>query len=208
MHVFRTLVVMVMGLWIASPTEARPLFDTPVYDEHTRSYFVLVNGRSYHHEGPTWAESKMLAERRHLAGVQGRLAIIPSVETDLFIRLNLRPNRHTWFGLRYDCASRQLVWSDGTVMDRGGYTNWSPDGWLTYERWGLCPANNPHMGVYQHLTRQHRHWKAVLTPKRWWYFIVEYPTGRRLSEAELAQGQYDTRVSPALIAVPDSRQYR
>lgn len=167
--------------------QARPVYEKPVYNPATKSYFELVDGRSFHGQGPNWEEALRLAQQRNLNGVPGRLAIVRSPETDMFIRLNLRPNQHTWFGLRFDCARKALIWSDGTELKPGEYTNWNPNGWYSSPQWGFCvgdhlmPAFWPfHSGV--------RHWMMQRSPKRFYSYVVEYPTGGEVSQVDARRG--------------------
>lgn len=160
--------------------QLRPVYGKPVYNPESKSYFELVDGRPRHNQGPTWEQAKKYAEESNLNGVPGRLAIIRTPETDMFIRLNLRPNQHTWFGLRYDCRAKALLWSDGTELKPGDYTNWNPNGWYASPQWGFCVGDHL-MPAYWPFHSGVRHWMMQRSPKRYYSYVVEYPTGGEVS---------------------------
>lgn len=165
----------------------RPVYDKPIYNPESKSYFELVDGRHIHGQGPTWEQARNMAAERSFGGVQGRLAIIRSPETDMFIRINLRPNQHTWFGLHYDCKQKRLLWTDGTELKKGDYANWNPRGWYASPQWGFCVGDYL-MPAYLPLHSGERHWMMQRSPKRYYTFIVEYPTGGPVSDTEATRG--------------------
>jgi hypothetical protein len=117
--------------------------------------------------------------------VKGRLAIIPSATTDMFIRLNLQPGGHTWFGLYYDCGSKTLNWITGEKLTSNSYTNWR-DPWYRGQRGMFCRVGSNIMPVYIAFSDPDRAWAIQLPAKYWGYYLVEYPTGKRFpNENEL-----------------------
>lgn len=185
----------------ADPVAAqlRPVYDKPVYNPESKSYFELLDGRHVHGQGPTWEQARDLAAQRSFGGAQGRLAIIRSPETDMFIRINLRPNQHTWFGLHYDCKQKRLIWTDGTELKQGDYTNWNPRGWYASPQWGFCVGDYL-MPAYLPLHSGIRHWMMQRSPKRYYTFIVEYPTGAPVDDQAASRGHTAPRAPAATAA--------
>lgn len=184
----------------ADPAAAqlRPVFDKPVYNPESKSYFELLDGTHLHNQGPTWEQARELAAERSFGGTQGRLAIIRTPETDMFIRINLRPNQHTWFGLRYDCKQKRLLWTDETELKQGDYANWNPRGWYASPQWGFCVGDHL-MPAYLPLHSGIRHWMMQRSPKRYYNFIVEYPTGGPVDNQAAGRG-YTAPSAAAAIA--------
>lgn len=178
--------------------QMRPVYDRPIYNPESKSYFELLDGRHLNGQGPTWEQARDLAAKRSFGGAQGRLAIIRSPETDMFIRINLRPNHHTWFGLHYDCKQKKLIWTDGTDLKPGDYANWNPQGWYSSPQWGFCVGDYL-MPAYLPLSNNIRHWMMQRSPKRFYTYIVEYPTGGPVESQSSSKG-YSVPRAPAAAA--------
>ena len=58
--------------------QLRPVYDKPVYNPESKSYFELLDGTHIHGQGPTWEQAREMAAERSFGGAQGRLAIIRS----------------------------------------------------------------------------------------------------------------------------------
>lgn len=184
------------GLMAAAAT-AKPLIERPVYNDETKSYFELMDITRYNFRGAgvPWFKARKLAERRSFAGVKGRLAVIPSAETDMFIRLTFRPDHHTWFGLYYDCGSRSLVWVTGQKLPASGYTNWR-EPWYRGQKGLFCRVSySNQMPVYIAFSDPDRAWAIQLPAKYWYYYLVEYPTGKRIEN--------DKNISPVSESITD-----
>jgi hypothetical protein len=130
--VFRTLmrsggVLVIAVLAIAmvphAGMAATALVDEPVLDPASGSYFVVkeMPGR-----GGPWDAADRFARSQHFKGRSGRLAIIRSKPTQDFLRANVKLVNPTWFGLRYDCATRTSIWVDGHVVSGKDFTYWHP----------------------------------------------------------------------------------
>lgn len=177
------LIVVSVGLGLsAAPALANSLFDTPVYNEETQSYLEMIDWRPAHGGyGLTWKKAIEFAKNRSLGGAQGRLAVIKSPQVDMFIRLNLRPPGETWFGLFYNCETRQLEWVTGEPLKPTDYGNFDVQSWYRGYNHLLCKH---YMGftrypAYLDMARDKR-W-AIKTPEKLYYFfIIEYPTGGRI----------------------------
>lgn len=162
---------------------AAPVLEKPLYDESSKSYFELVQDLQTSLEGPFWGQASELARKRYFKGVQGRLGVISSAQTDLFIRTNLRPSFSMWFGLKFDCKIKNLVWSNGEILKRSSYSNWDPQGWNHGYKGLFCPAGVESMPAFLTSIRNtqsvSRYWALQLPSKRYYQYLVEYPTGGR-----------------------------
>jgi len=160
----------------------QPLNPYTLYNEESQSYFEIIDHRpvtgGY---GLTWEKAGKLAHERWLGGVQGRLAVIKTPQTDMFIRLNLRPDGETWFGLFYNCETKGLEWVNGAPLKPSDYGNFDVNNWYRGGNHLLCRH-------YQGFTKYpayldmvaDKRW-AIKTPEKLYYFyIVEYPTGGRI----------------------------
>jgi hypothetical protein len=160
-----------------------PLWNKPVYNESTKSYFELVKVTSAESKSASpfllWSDAMTTANRRAFKGTQGRLAVIPSMDVHLFLRETFRPNTWTWTGLRYFCKLRQLQWSDGTVMPAKGFQAW-------HAKWdqsggGGCVNGGgeaPWMPVVYSPVGEGFQWIAKGARKGYGAYFVEYPTGK------------------------------
>ena len=176
-----SVLLFAVSLLSASTAWSRAVFEKALYNEESKSYFELVNITQYNQGyGVPWFKARQLAERRSFGGVQGRLAIIPSAQVDMFIRLNFRPNHQTWFGLYYDCALKNLVWVTGEPYKRNAYANWR-DPWYRGQKGLFCKVSyDSKMPVYIAFGDPDHAWAIQLPAKYWSFFLVEYPTGKRL----------------------------
>lgn len=159
------------------------LLDTPIYDPYAKSYFEMVDGSHglvqgpLSHEGPNWAEANRLAQRRAFKGVRGRLAIVRSWQTHLFLLNTFRPKTYVWIGLRYSCRERKLHWADGSTMEAGSFQAW--DKVWRQDVYACASTQDPaeYMPVaYAPLPTFD--WIGKGINKRFYYFFVEYPTGK------------------------------
>src|SRR5690606_20874978 len=96
-----------------------------------------------------------------------------------FVRLTFRPDSNTWFGLYYDCGSKTLVYDNGETYPPKGYTNWR-DPWFRGQSGMFCRVNSNLMPVYLAFSDADRAWAIQLPAKYYYYYLVEYPTGKRL----------------------------
>lgn len=180
-HLILIFVTAGLGVQI-SPALARPLLETPVYNEETQSYLEMIDYRpTTGGYGLTWKKAIEVAESRSLGGVRGRLAVIKSPQVDMFIRLNLRPPGATWFGLFYNCETRKLEWVTGEPLKPTDYGNFDVQNWYRGYNHHLCKH---YMGftrypAYLDMKRDKR-WAITTPEKLYYYFIIEYPTGSRI----------------------------
>ena len=121
------LVALLLGLAVAPPARActyeRPtpgvpdrhgtLYDTPIYDPGSKSYFALIWARRENiYRAFTWAMADKQAATREYKGVHGRLAIVDTVEVHEFLERTFHTPCETWIGLRYWCGPQKLQRQD------------------------------------------------------------------------------------------------
>lgn len=152
---------------------AKPVLNKPIYNPETKSYFELVddlitNGT----QGPGWSQARVFASKRYFKGIQGRLGIIRSAKTGMFLATHLRSQKMAWFGLYFDCEIRNLKWVTDEILPQRGYTNWNPENWNIGE--GFCPTNN---SIMPGVIMKGNYWALQLSGKHYNEYLVEYPTG-------------------------------
>ena len=158
------------------------LLNTPVYDPNAKSYFEMVDGSHgmvqgpVGHEGPNWREAYQLSQRRNFKGSPGRLAIVTSLETHEFLLRTFRPKTQVWIGLRYWCSTRKLQWSDGEMVKPGSFQAWAKE-W----KQDVYACSSDGAGEFMPVAYSPLPtfaWIGKGWAKRFYYFFVEYPTGR------------------------------
>jgi len=160
------------------------IFDQPVYNPATRSYFELatVKGRGYRPDF-NWEEARAAARQRVWRGVHGHLAIVKSRQVHDFLRYTFRSSRSAWIGLRYMCAFNTLIWVNGDIQKRSGFSYWASE----WYQGTLSRANDqpPCRGAgwywpvyYENVSKGFR-WVAKGKEKKFVAYFVEYNTGKR-----------------------------
>lgn len=161
-------------------TSAAPLVNTPVYNPHTKSYFLLVKVKPDEWdpgaEGNRWRFAEGYAEQHVFKGVRGRLAVIKDLETTAWAKITFGPPGEAWIGLRYVCNERQLEWTDGTYFRPGDFQLWTKYWYQSEER--LCSIPNEQMPVEMYSDMDGVHWAARGYDKAFEFFFMEYPTGQ------------------------------
>lgn len=156
------------------------LYDTPVYDPISKSYFELIKTPGPAH---TYRGAMKFAKMKKFKGIRGRLAIIRSRETQQFLNRTLRPKSEAWIGLRMFCHRRVLFWSDGKIHNRRkGYVNWGPK-WHYAKDFQPCKRGQKYAGVTLAPIGQAGYagkglrWFAIAPTHGVKIAIIEYPTG-------------------------------
>lgn len=171
---------------ISFSASAEPLYDTPIYDPASKSYFALIDGRKHEahmHFGFTWDEARDDARTRIYKGVKGRMAVPSSVEIHQFLEDNFRLDQYltTWIGLEYVCKTKQLLDSDGHTLQstfRAWDKDWHKDPYLCR----INPNFNDYepgdfAGIaYNPLTAGFR-WGAYGKNKGFNAYFIQYRTG-------------------------------
>jgi hypothetical protein len=163
---------------VAAAASATPVLEQPVYYAPAKKYFLLIDNTA---SGVKWQSqypnTMKAVSSRIFHGVHGRLAIIDSPDVYEFLKRSFHPDGYTWIGLRYMCAKKQLVWSDGSVFKPGSFQAWDKR-WNqdvnfcksasmgSQEQYGPI-AYDPHAGT----------WIAKGWGKGYVYSFVEFPTG-------------------------------
>ena len=167
---------------LAGMASAKPLFETPIYNPETKSYFELVPKREADGSVSTleywlWRDAELEARQRVYKGVPGRLAIARTQETRQFLLYNFRTDIDTWIGLLYHCDARELVWPDGSTQGPDDFKVWA-------KKWdyslGGCRSSNPKdrfLGIAFTPADRGFRWVAHGSNKGFHRYFVEYPTG-------------------------------
>lgn len=169
---------------MCSASLAEQLLNTPVYDPGSKSYFELVDGlhmkgctETECNEGPNWGQADQLARARAYKGVNGRLAVVQSIETHFFLERTFQPQWQSWIGLRLLCGRRVLQWSDGQIQKPSSFQAWD-------KQWSHDPytcdgaAQQVYAGVAYTPVADGFRWFAMGIQKRFYSYFVQYPTGR------------------------------
>lgn len=161
-----------------------PVYGKPIYDPVSKSYFELVKVTPAQAPGSStpalpFDKAMQAANGRAFHGAKGRLAVIRSQETHIFIMQNLRPNEDTWIGLRYLCKTRELRWVSGEAWKRGEFAAWHAQ----WDQSGIAGCVNgggeaDWMGVAYTPAGSGFRWVAKGGKKIYVAYLVEYPTGK------------------------------
>jgi hypothetical protein len=175
------VLALTVALAAALPASGKTLLDTPVYHAETKSYFELVAapvGYSMRDKGSPeidWLHAMRFAAQRIYKDTHGRLAIIKSQETNDFLVRTFNPPAAAWFGLRFYCDVRKLIWVTGEIHPLTGYKNWGPN-WKAAGDAPCAPGLQ-----WAPIALAHRDagwkWEARGQVKEFYYFLVEFPTG-------------------------------
>jgi len=188
--VLAILAVLIMAATQAlaqTPTPKGPLWNTPVYNPDTKSYFEMKHFPvGYSNANPTtsdharWEWAMRLARTFTHKGARGRLAVLRNAAALRFVERAFRPKVQVWIGLRYWCSVHRLQWVTHEFFDSGGAKIWA-------KPWGpapnACSKAIPYFGVAIGGPDYQAHpWLPLL--KAWGFhkefpaFLVEYPTGK------------------------------
>lgn len=170
-----------LGLASVGAAQAEALYNTPIHDEATGSYFELarVTAAERARSGRDakvidWSFAARLAANRTYDGRRGRLAVIDSPQIHDFVRSRLRPDKHAWFGLRYWCRHRVLQWTSGKIHPFTGF-----GAWMRNWNGGHGCKQDVYLPVaYTPVSRGFR-WIAKGEKKEFTSFLVEYPAEAR-----------------------------
>lgn len=169
---------------------AADLLNTPVYDPESKSYFEMVDGahglvKGYgSNEGPTWAQAEVFAKGMSYKDVPGRLATVRTFATHAFLMRTFHPSSRAWIGLRYWCGSEQLEDSTGRMLSRNEFIAWAQN-WRGGDF--ICvpdpsthrPSPTDYAPVAYSAMSEGFRWVALGSNKRFYFFFVEFPTGKQ-----------------------------
>lgn len=169
----------------ARAVAAAPLYDTPVYNPDTKSYFelVLIRTTKYSYRNSpdvNWPQAFELAKSRSYKGAQGRLAVVRDLATHEFLMRTFKTETPTWIGLRWWCADHKLQFVDGKMWSRGTFQAWDAkwdhsgvqrcEEYQSYKKPEFMPV------AYSPVQEGFR-WFAQGWHKAYYAYFVEYPTG-------------------------------
>ncbi len=162
-----------VSLAASGPAMAKTGTAPPVYNEASKSYFMLGRVPS----GQTkWRRARIMARSMSFHGVQGRLATVDSAATMKFIRDNFEINDSVWIGGRVICKGSKLLWESGKIQKKGDYTRWHRQ-W--YRRGDIkCPRVD-YMPLYITAEREGFYWRASGPEKGFNPILVEFRTGKK-----------------------------
>lgn len=156
------------------------VFNQPVYNPATKSYFELVGGKI----PLRWWYARLAARRRVWKGVHGRLAVVKNRQVHDFLRRTFRSPFQAWIGLRYMCSFNTLIWVTGEIQKRSAFSYWARV-WNRYvpRRPGdgkpMCGGTRGYWPVDYYPVASGFQWHANGMNKVFRSFFVEYPTGKR-----------------------------
>jgi hypothetical protein len=184
-----------------SASAASLLWNTPVYNPESKSYFELFTPSKQLTEiehglgvyGLSWGVAKGLAEKQTFKGVRGRLAVVDTRQIHEFLKEKFHPTIAVWIGLRYWCKFKKLQWVTGKVFDRqkdfaawGGM--WNQNGIHNYYRLGQTAAADDcspifagrlnYLGVHYWPMSEGFLWNANGYSKHFAALFIEFPTGK------------------------------
>lgn len=179
------LLVATAFLFFGTDAQAQPVYNKPMYDPASKSYFELARVTKQQALAGSdtyalpWDKAVVAASGRVFKGKPGRLAIIRSQETHMFILQNLRPNAAAWIGLRYLCKTRELRWVNGERWQKGQFASWH-DKWDHSGVAGCARGGGETdwMPIAYTAAGEGFRWFAIGGKKIYLYYIVEYPTGQ------------------------------
>lgn len=176
---------LLLGVAGSALAESRPVFDTPLYEPTTQSYFELVTVKkeekvfSVRQDAEVrWEVAEQLARKRMFKGRRGRLAVVRSYEVYTFLLREFRTDLPAWIGLRYFCADRQLRWTSGATFKKGDFQAWHPKWDQSVPNSGCIGTRGgerPFMPVSFTSAADGFRWTAVGGIKEYRRYFVEYP---------------------------------
>ena len=170
--------------FMATASVAAPLYNKPVYDPATKSYFELYfpdpEAQPDSVQSFTWDQAVETAKEQWFKSVRGRLAVVKTRATNNFLLKTFRPDHNAWIGLRYRCDARVLQWVTGEIWPLTSYANWGP-AWnvaggspFGKER-ATCGGGS--FGVHYWSQMGGFRWNANVSQARFVTMFIEFPTG-------------------------------
>jgi len=170
--VISSALVVAISMAATVPATAKTGTAPPVYNEATKSYFML--GRVP--EGQTkWRKARAFARAMTFHGVRGRLATVNSAATMKFIRDNFVINNSVWIGGRVVCKGGKLLWENGDIQKRGDFSRW-------HRQWNRTNIKCPlveYMPLYITAEQKGFFWRASGPEKGFNPILVEFRTGQK-----------------------------
>jgi len=178
-----------------STVGAGPVYNKPVYNPETKSYFELytpeletvLNHKNIY--GISWRVAAKIATLRKYKGVAGRLAVVKTKSLSDFLRRTFAPDQPVWIGLRYYCQYHIFQWVTGEFMEPNKDYNiwgsvWNQSAISRYQRGNENARPNCgsfrsfHWGVHYWPVQEGFVWNANGYDKFWNFMFIEYLTGK------------------------------
>jgi hypothetical protein len=155
------------------PAVAKTGTAPPVYNEATKSYFMLTYTRGMDGKS-SWRKARAFVRSLTFHGVRGTLATADSARRMMFIRDNFEIKHSTWIGGRVICKGSKLLWENGNIQKKGGYSRWHRQWNRT---WIKCPLVQ-YMPLFLTPENQGFYWRASGPRKSFNPVMVEFRTGK------------------------------
>ena len=155
------------------------VWDTPVYDPVSKSYFALwwSHDRKDIYHGYNYMHADAEARGLMFKGVHGRLAVVDSMEVHEFLMRTFHPLEPVLIGVRYSCARRRLIASNGE--DVSSFRPPWDTPWDQGEK--TCAGNPPPPTLYASIAYsavdKGFRWYAKSFGKEFFAYFVEFPVG-------------------------------
>ncbi len=184
-----------LTLNISAPVNAEPVYNKPVYNPTSKSYFELYSPDADDPKkrpvsisgGIEWIHAARIAHKKSFRGTRGRLAIVNTQQIHEFLRDTFDPAGAVWIGLRYWCRYNKLQWVNGKFHPFDGFHKWGRH-WnqnaaqpLQGPKPPYCPRSHKKatLGVHYWGTNHGFFWNANGTYKQFNALFIEYPTGKK-----------------------------
>ena len=190
----RVVAVSILAVGVSAPIKAEPLYNKPVYNPVSKSYFELYSPdatdpkkRPVPLSGPIeWIHAAKMAPKKILHGVRGRLAVVNTPQIHEFLRKTFQPAGPVWIGLRFWCRYNKLQWVTGEIHARGNFQKWgrfwnqSAGSPQPRPQRAQCPKNKKHtLGVHYWGVGDGFFWNANGRFKQFNALFIEYSTGKK-----------------------------
>ncbi len=150
------------------------LIGVPVYDPVSKRYFAMMQSDT---NAWMWLDVYRQARGRWYKGVQGRLAIVDTLEVHEFLlqHFRLKYFQDAWIGLRYLCKAHKLIWSDGQPYQPNGFEAWDKN-WK--QDIYFCNSGNGNPNEWAPIAYSPQFtWIGKGPSKGYQWYFMEYPTG-------------------------------
>ena len=176
------LIILVVGLAAPQALAQWELKIGPIYNPASKSYFELRYRAP--REGHSWNQARKAVAILQFKGVQGRLAIIDSYATHMFLMENIRMSKPAWIGMYVQCKTLNAYWVNGRQQLNSEINLWHNPWYRRSDiRCGIQSIDTmpvwllPQRGFQNFSGKTGFRWMATGPRKGDHYMIVEYPTG-------------------------------
>lgn len=143
----------------------------PYFHEESNSYYELHGLRPSSRN--QWSRAHEEATAKVYKNIRGHLAIIDTLDVHRFITHKFDLPGATWFGLRYFCGPKKLLWVNGRVHKPGQFAFWDRQWAGNPEISCIKQPSMAYMGGY-YIGKGNWRWRVQGIDKAYNYFIVQY----------------------------------